>query len=92
MWDSRIVTNIPQKLHTIPADVLPSDSEDLFVTTPPSTSPPQPLNIMRFSILSWNPMHLKKRIRFRDKNQNALDFTIKKIIIVSPKENKKKSL
>ena len=86
----QIVSNIPPKQHTIPANVLPNDSEDLFVTTPPLTSPPQPLNIMRFSILSWNPLHLKKRIRFCDKNQNALDFTIKKIIIVSPKENQKK--
>ena len=31
MWDPRIVTNIPQKLHSIPADVLPSDSEDLLI-------------------------------------------------------------
>ena len=27
---SRIVSNIPQKQHTIPADVLPNDSEKLF--------------------------------------------------------------
>ena len=37
-------------------------------------------------------MHLKKRIRFHDKNQNALDFMIKKIIIVSPKENQEKTI
>ena len=27
---ARIVSPIPQKLHTIPADVLPNDSEDLL--------------------------------------------------------------
>ena len=47
-------------------------------------------------------MHLKKRISFHDKNQNALDFMIKnqnaldfmikKIIIVSPKENQEKTI
>ena len=30
----RIVSNIPQKQHTIPADVLPNDSEDLFQVSP----------------------------------------------------------
>ena len=30
LWGSRIVSNIPPNQHTIPADVLPNDSEDLF--------------------------------------------------------------
>ena len=37
-------------------------------------------------------MHLKKRIRFRDKNQNALDFTIKKNYYSISKGKSKKPL
>ena len=35
------------------------------------------LKVMHFSFLSWNPIHFLKWIGYQDKNQNALDFTIK---------------
>ena len=79
--------------HFILGSCLQRDPSPHNFNSDPSPSSPLPLrNIMYFSILSSNPIHLKKRIRFRDKKKNALDFKIKKIVIVSPKKNPKNFL
>ena len=51
------MSNIPPKQHTIPAYVLPNDSEDLLVDSPSSSPPPPPppssLLILQCSLIRY---------------------------------------
>ena len=85
--DPWIVLKITQKHHTLPADVLPSASEDLFTPPPPPSPPPPPTPIDNFNafficIVEINAYFLSlismqiKCIDFRD-NNNCLFLTLK---------------
>ena len=60
-----------------------------FNSDPPPSFPPPIVKYNSFFDFIVKSIKFKKRIRFRDKEKNALGFKIKKIVIVSPKKNQK---